>query len=290
MQWMTIFVSHHLNMKKLIFIPLLLGSHSLLAQYYYKDIVSPRQSMSQLQLYKKNAVKGFTLSSFEANGTPSKDVEVNTKINSDYTVVTTYSASPATGKSLLTVIYDPNGTILRSTDSSASFLSTSLFEYNTAHQLVSISNSSNNYDGDFNTEEKHLWFYQGNCPVSMLCIKDKTDSLLVKFSCDNNGHPTEENHFRGNRLITRIYYYYDEAGRLTDIVRYNQKVKKLLPDMMFNYDENGTLTSMITVQDGNLDYQDWRYQYNEAGLKIKETCYGKHNNLIGKVEYLYQFK
>ena len=32
-------------------------------------------------------------------------------------------------------------------------------------------------------------------------------------------------------VYDRIYYYYDEKNRLTDIVRYNKKAKKLLPTL-----------------------------------------------------------
>ena len=88
----------------------------------------------------------------------------------------------------------------------------------------------------------------------------------------------------------KIYYYYDSSNRLTDVVRYNDRAKKLLPDYIFEYDGNNQLTQMINVQQGSSDYLTWRYNYNEKGLKIRELCYDKQKQLLGRIEYEYELK
>lgn len=276
------------SMKKLFLITTLFGTHQAIGQYYYKDIVSPGQSAGQMLLYKQNGIRNFGLNSFEATGLPSKDLEISTSITKDYSESRTFTSSPAAGKSMLTVKYDEKGRLISSADSTRSFISTNSFEYDAEGKVKIIYNNTNNYDGDFSVEEKHVWVYNGKCPASMTCIKYGTDTTFVKIKCDDKGNPIQEEQYRSGRLLEKVYYYYDEEGRLTDIVRFNSKANKLLPDMMFNYDERGRLSGMITIQDGNLDYQDWQYIYDEqTGLRLKEICYGKRKELLGRVEYEY---
>ena len=47
---------------------------------------------------------------------------------------------------------------------------------------------------------------------------------------------------------------------------------------------------MVNVQGGGIDYLTWQYTYNEKGLKAKETCSNKQKQLIGRVEYQYEYK
>ena len=88
--------------------------------------------------------------------------------------------------------------------------------------------------------------------------------------------------------LETYYYYYDQQHRLTDIVRFNQKLKKLVPDYVFEYDANGRLAQM-TQMSGNGKYFTWQYEYNEKGLKWKETCRDNERKLVGKIEYKYEF-
>ncbi|MBS1656331.1 MAG: hypothetical protein JSU05_15870, partial [Bacteroidetes bacterium] len=79
-------------------------------------------------------------------------------------------------------------------------------------------------------------------------------------------------------------------NRLTDIVRYNEKLKKLLPDYMFEYSDAGQVIQKITVPANRAaGYLIWRYQYNNNGLKTKEACFDKDKQLTGKIEYVYSF-
>jgi hypothetical protein len=78
---------------------------------------------------------------------------------------------------------------------------------------------------------------------------------------------------------------------LTDVVRYNDRAKQLLPEYMFEYSASDQVIQKITVPSNNSDYLIWRYQYNPQGLKIKEVVYSKHDkrNPLGKIEYQYSF-
>ena len=43
-----------------------------LAQYYYKDIISNKQLMADMAIYKEHKIKTITVNSFEADEQPSK--------------------------------------------------------------------------------------------------------------------------------------------------------------------------------------------------------------------------
>ena len=88
-----------------------------------------------------------------------------------------------------------------------------------------------------------------------------------------------------------LYYYYDDKNRLSDIVRYNTKLKKLLPDLMFEYDDNDRVIQKITTI-SNLTmggYLIWRYIFDDKGLKTKEALFNKDKELTGKIDYVYTY-
>ena len=50
----------------------------------------------------------------------------------------------------------------------------------------------------------------------------------------------------------KTYYYYDGKNRLTDIVRFNTKARRLLPDYMFEYTENNQVSEdHNSIHDGS---------------------------------------
>ena len=119
-------------------------------------------------------------------------------------------------------------------------------------------------------------------------IINKTDSLAIRFKTDENGNITEEQNFKKGNASDLTYYYYDDKNRLTDIVRYNTKAKRLLPDFMFEYDDQGRVIQKITTTSKlNLGYLTWRYLYNEKGLKTKEALFNKEKQLQGRIDYSY---
>ncbi|HWJ30170.1 MAG TPA: hypothetical protein VNS32_26785, partial [Flavisolibacter sp.] len=86
-----------------------------------------------------------------------------------------------------------------------------------------------------------------------------------------------------------VYYYYNSNNQLTDIVRYSNRAKRLLPEYMFEYSSTGQVIQKITVPENSSDYLIWRYQFDTRGLKTKEVIYNKQKQVTGKVEYQYSF-
>ena len=122
----------------------------------------------------------------------------------------------------------------------------------------------------------------------MLKVKENRDTAYVRFIADGKGNITEEREVHNQDSLPAIYYYYDDQNRLTDVVRYNERAKRLLPDYIFDYGNKSRITSMLVVPEGN-DYQKWIYEYNDRGLKDRETCYGKGKELLGRIEYEYNY-
>ena len=121
----------------------------------------------------------------------------------------------------------------------------------------------------------------------MLKIKNNSDTTIVIFVKDEKGLVTEEQWSRKGKNIESYFYYYNEQNNISDIVRYNSKVKKMLPDFIYEYNENGSIKQMIQVLAGGSNYNTWVYTYLTNGLKEKEFCYDKQKKLVGAVEYIY---
>jgi len=109
------------------------------------------------------------------------------------------------------------------------------------------------------------------------------------FSYDEKGLVAEEKWFKKGKLSETYYYYYSDIGLLTDVVRFNERARKLLPDFIYEYDTDGQIVKMTQTIQGGTDYLVWNYTYNDKGLKETETCYNKQKKLEGKVTYEYGY-
>jgi len=139
--------------------------------------------------------------------------------------------------------------------------------------------------------EVHQWFYndQGK-PLRMLRILNNNDTTEVRFTLDEKGNVTEELPFVKKVSGEKTYYYYDDKNRMTDIVRFNTKARRLLPDYMFEYTEKNQVSQKITTLSMmDLGYLIWRYVYDDKGLKTKEASFNKDKVMTGKIEYSYRF-
>ena len=84
----------------------------------------------------------------------------------------------------------------------------------------------------------------------------------------------EERAYRRAVETAYFYYYYDDKNRLSDIVRFNKKLDRLIPDIMFEYDENNRVIQKITTtSDRVVGYLIWRYILDEKGLRTKEALF-----------------
>ena len=259
------------------------------AQYYYKDLVTTRQNERRWSLYKDNGVKSVTLSSFERDGKPAEGFTGDQEVSGES--LTTHTKASGNAESWITATYTPQGLTQKITDTSDTYRSTSDYQYDADGRLLSILNTSIETDNHLRDVEQHIWTYDAaGKPSSMLKIKNGNDTTFVRFILDEKGNVAEERAKRNKTDLPVIYYYYDTDSRLTDIVRYSLKAKRLLPDNIFEYGDDGRTSSMLVVPDGSNDYLKWLYDYNEKGLKSRESCISRQKELLGKIEYQYNYK
>jgi hypothetical protein len=275
------------------FLSLIVLAQVCKAQYYYKDVVSTRENAALWQTYKDNHVRSVKLNSFEGDGQPTEGFQGDQDVAADFSRITTHSKSSGTSESWIIATYSPQGLTLKITDTSDTYRSISDYQYDSRGRLLSIVNTSIETDNQLKDVEAHLWQYEDGTsdkPAGLLKIKNGNDTTFVRFIRDEKGNIAEERAVRKKSDLPTIYYYYDADNRLTDIVRYSVKAQRLLPDNIFEYGEGGRLSSLLAVQEGAASYQKWLYAYNEKGLKIKESCFSKNRDLLGRIEYQYTYK
>ena len=258
-------------------------------QYYYKDIVSNKQARQEKTVLKEQKIRTIEVHSFEGDKSPSEGFFCEKKISKDYRRIETYTRAYTAGKSLVTSIYNDQGQLLQSTDSSDITVSSSTYQYNIDGNISSILSNSHSGDDDFSTSliEDHQFRYNGNKEVvQMLRVKNKKDSVLIDFIYDAHGNVTDE--IDASRNGQHYYYYYDAKDRLTDIVKFNVVFGKLKPDQTFEYNDSNQIIQMVSFEEGvNRNYYTWKYIYND-GLRIIEKCFSKENVLLGYFEYEYK--
>jgi len=278
---------------------ILISSVPLQAQYYYKDIIGTREINQSIKLYLSNKVVSVEATGFDGDGVK----------NSDFSETHNFFA----GKNLLKIAtrnkttitneyyrYDSRGLLTNLADTTSSLasnsaytylVSTTTYTYNDKDNPLLIKNTVTDASDSIYATEVHQWFYndQGN-PLRMLRILNNNDTTEVRFTLDEKGNVTEEFPFVRKISGEKTYYYYDDKNRLTDIVRFNTKARRLLPDYMFEYTERNQVSQKITTLSMmDLGYLIWRYVYDDKGLKTKEASFNKDKVMTGKIEYFYQF-
>ncbi|HEV8271305.1 MAG TPA: hypothetical protein VGQ04_08365 [Chitinophagaceae bacterium] len=274
-------------MKKLPFLLLLLLFFHANSQYYYKDLVAAADITRLMKTYTANNVKKVTARGITPEGAATPDFSEVGEINGTVLKVTTNN-----NKAISTLKYSFNegGLLVSAVDSTLNVKSTSTYSYDANGRIISISNSATDADssGDFSQTETHQYLYKDGKLDKMWRIINKTDSMEVRFVTDESGNVTEERNFKRGVLADPVYYYYDDRNRLTDIVRFNYKANRLLPDYLFEYDNNDRVIQKITTTSGNnLGYLTWRYLFDEKGLKTKEALFNKDKQLQGRIDYSY---
>ncbi len=258
------------------------------SQYYYKDLITVQQINKTYQVYKDNKVNKVVLNSYQGSVPVTEGFVCEQKVNISKNEVATYTKTLDIGESFFTAFYKPEGLLIKSIDSTEESVSTSVYEYNAARRLTAIHYTTHATDNSSNLTETHYWQYTtSGIPQKMLRIKNNNDTTVAILKTDEKGNVTEEDISGKTARHQKIYYYYDEKNRLTDVVQYNVKAKRLLPDYMFEYEDSNELSTMTIVPEGSSEYQKYYYKYDENGLKVIEFCYNKKNELLGKVQYSY---
>ena len=258
---------------------------SCFSQYYYKDLLVIEAGNKKHQLLKSNKVKSIKFLSFDSENKPIEGFSSDQQISRDYREVITKTTSTLTGPTENKSTYNNNSQVIKTVDSSEGSSTTILYEYGATNRITRIISTTISAGG-FQIKEEHQWIYNATGqPVKMVRIKNDKDTSTIEFVLDEKGLVVEEK--AGSKGLT--YYYYYEDNNLTDIVRYNRVAKRLLPDYVFEYEGKDRLASMLVVPEEGSEYQKWYYSYDEDGLKILDACYSKTKQLIGRIEYEYDY-
>ena len=274
-------------MKKLPYLLLLLFFYQASSQYYYKDIVAASDLSRQMKTFTANNVRKATGTGITPTGGATSDFSEVYEINGMGLKITTTINKTV---SSLRHSFNDRGLLITTVDSSAGVRSVSTYAYDANGNIISITNTATDADssGNFSQTEVHQYFYKNGKLEKMWRIINKNDSLQVRFVLDENGNVVEERNFRRGNGTDPIYYYYDDRNRLTDIVRFNYKANRLLPDYLFEYDDKDRVIQKITTTSNlNLGYLTWRYLFDEKGLKTKEALFNKDKQLQGRIDYSY---
>ena len=276
-------------MIKTVFVTILFFASATIsnAQFYYKDILSNKQLITEMAQLKEQKVRTVSLKSFEDDGSPSEGFFCERKINRNYSTVETQTKSNVTGASLFTSNFNDKGYLTQTIDSSDIASLTSFYTYDNNNNITSILSIARSSDDDFKNEikEEHIYEYNSKgLPIKMTRVKNVTDSAVIVFSPDENNNVSIE---KNTKTGDTYYYYYDTKNRITDVVRLNKYNQKMLPDYIFEYNNAGLITQMTATEEGGSYYFIWRYSY-ENGLRTKEKCYSKEKRLMGTIEYEYK--
>lgn len=258
------------------------------AQFYYRDIIGTQESNQLVQLYKNGKVSRVSLLSFDGNNTRTEGLSVAQQFDGANGVLRTITQNGEEAPSVLTSYSDAAGRVIKTVDSSTASISTTEYQYGPDGRLASVQLVSSDASGAFRLTETHQWQYEGQQVKSMIRTRNGKEVTAIHFIRDEKGNIIEEHSTRNGVKLEPVYYYYNEKNQLTDIVRYNNKAKRLLPEYMFEYNDKGQVIQRITFPANNSNYTIWRYQYNPQGLRIREAIYNKQKELTGKVEYNYQ--
>lgn len=276
-------------MRFLLLSTFILGGLQAMSQYFYNDLAGARDLSTRMQTLVNGRVTTITASGVDARGVRNTDFNEIQEVNAAARSLRISNRNGFT-VSKQTYRFDANWQLQSLADSSGSI--SSLTQYTYSGSLITrIETVVTDAQQDFSERETHVWQYNTNGqPQKMWRILNQKDTTEYRFTIDEKGQVADEQLFRRNTGLDAVYYYYDENGRMTDIVRYDKKLKKLLPDFMFEYDEqNRVIQKIATLSTQTRDYIIWRFAYDAKGLKTKEALFNKQKELTGRIEYTYSY-
>lgn len=282
---------------KILLLPFsLLACLALQAQYYYNDIIGTRETSQLMRSYTTNKVRTVSGTGYDGHGVKATDFSEFQEVKENGKALRSSSIANF-NKRVSYSRFDDQGRVVSISDSSSDIQSSTTYSYDANGRINQVQNMVNDSASEFNHTETHQWIYNANGkPVKMWRIINSTgaensiDSMEIRFTIDEDGNIGEERTFKKNIETGYLYYYYDDKNRLLDIVRYNTRLKKLMPDIMFEYDDNdNVLQKTTTTSSLHLGYLIWRYIYDTKGLKTKEVLFNSDKQITGKIEFAYTF-
>ena len=277
---------------KNILLPVALMLHlSVFSQYYYTDLVDARLINDRMKNLTAQKVKLITATGYDAAGAKTSDFSERQEVDGEKKSINITSRN---GQQVNRQYYqfDNDYRLTSVTDSSDGIKTVTSYAYDNNGNITSIKTAVKDSLQDFIETIEHQYQYNTvGKPERLLRILNGKDSSEYRFTLEEHKNVADEQLFRRGVGYDRVYYYYDDKNRLTDVVRYNKKAQKLLPTMMFEYDDTGRIIQKLTVVSAdNPDYLIWRYLYDAKGLKTKEALFNKNKELTGRIEYTYAFQ
>ncbi|MES2371117.1 MAG: hypothetical protein V4557_00965 [Bacteroidota bacterium] len=271
----------------LVFVSFLLFP-GIYGQYYFNDMVSTQASNDQYKLLRTNKIRKIKATSYEVDNTPTEGFSLEEEISMDGKRII-LSTSTSSGRSSVTNRFYELSKLKRTQSIYNGIDSKTEYTYNEKGLIQKIILTTTDTAMKSTLTEVHEWTYnEAGQPQSMLKIKNRTDTTVIELIKDEQGLIAEERWKRKNRVVETYYYYYDANKQLTDIVRYNTRLKKLLPDFQYEYDAKGRVNKMTQLSMSTNSYFIWQYVYNEKGLKEKEVGFDKDRRMVGRIEYTYE--
>ncbi len=272
--------------KRLQLLTCLLLAMSANAQYYFNDIISVKQGNEQYKILRGQKIATIKAISYEPDNTITEGFSVTQEISRDgkkLTITTTTNNQTST-----TINAYDLGILKRTQSNNRNISSKTDYNYDVQGRISKVLLSTIDTFMNSTIAEVHEWSYdEYGAPTSMLRIKNNTDTLVVQLIKDDQQNIGEEVWRKNGQVVERYYYYYNNSRQITDIVRYNNKTKKLLPDYIYEYNASNQLSQMTQFSLGSNNYFVWRYKYNEKGLKSEEICSDKSKLTVGRIEYQY---
>ena len=239
---------------------------------------------------KAAGVKKVTISRYDNYDQLQNDLKIEQSFSKDFSSLESKTITSDRIRPLLLKSTYADNRIIKSEDTHDSVKTIVNYAYNAMGLLDNIISYTNDTTISSQSLETHQWFYnERGRLIYMLKIKKKRDTTKVALVYDKDSLITEENWFKKGKVLETYYYYYNDKNQLSDIVRFNNRAKRLLPDYLFEYDATGNVQSMTQVPAGNSNYMIWQYIYNDKGLKQQDNCFTKQRQLIGKMKYEYEY-
>lgn len=259
------------------------------AQYFYKDIWTNQQLTKEFAILKNENIRTITVKSFEDDGEPSEGFYCERKIDRNFTKSEMISRSYITNQSLLVSYYNEKGWIIKTVDSTQTSLARSEYEYDNKGRIIMTTNFTKANDETGGITETHQYIYNATGkPEKMIRRKNNADVSTINFTIDDKGNIIDEEEITRGIKGRKYFYYYDDKNHLTDVVHYNERAKRLLPDYMYEYNQSGQIKQMISTEDNISNYFTWKYTYNDQRLRESEKCYSKEKRLLGSIQYEYK--
>lgn len=262
-------------------------SCNLSAQYYYKEIWNSQQLNREFAILKNEKIRDISIKSFEGDGQPSEGFFCEKRIDKNYGRTQMLSKSNVTGQSLIISFFDPTGRIVKTIDSTENSFNQTEYTYDANGRIVAIKTFTKDDADATGIAETHRYIYNGEKLVKMEREKNNSPYATINFTMDDKGNVIDEEEISKSGR-KKYFYYYDDKNQLTDVVHYNERAKRLLPDYMYEYDQLGQITKLISTEADGSNYFTWQYTYNDKRLRETERCSTKDRRLLGSVEYVYK--